>query len=123
MRLHLAALALFALPISAQSSFHLDGFLAARGIYVTGQPAWTTGGFGRLDVGADGVDDSATRTMAVANVGADWTPLPWLSVHAQGIARQEPSGTRGDSAGVTEAFVEIHNEQWQLRAGEFFLPT
>jgi hypothetical protein len=123
MKLPLVLISVLALPAVAQSNFNLHGFTTARTSYVTGQPSWTTGGFGRLDAGADGVDKSATRTIEIANIGADWTPTSWLTVHAQGIARHEPAGTRGRKTGVTEAFLDLHNEHWQLRAGEFFLPT
>jgi hypothetical protein len=117
-------LCLVALPALAQSStFRFSGYLTGRGIYVTGQPSWTTGGFGRLGVGAGGVNDDAYRGQAVAQLGLDWSPTTWLTMHGQGLARQEPSGTRGAKAGVVEAYVELHNEQWRLRAGQFFLGT
>ena len=98
-------------------------FLTAREAYVTGQPSWLTGGFGRLDVGADGIDKHAYRGNAVAQLGADWRPATWLTAHAQILGRAEPSGSRGRRGGVVEAFVELHNEQWRLRAGQFFLGT
>lgn len=109
-------LLLAALPAFAQSTFSVNGFITARGAYVTGPESWTKGGFGRFDVGANGPGDSATRSTAVANIGVDWNPVSWFGVHAQGVGRQHDSG-------VTEALVELHSEQWQLRAGEFFLPT
>jgi hypothetical protein len=59
----------------------------------------------------------------LAQLSFDWTPTTWLLVHADGIARKEPSGTRGRRAGVVQAFADLHSEQWRLRAGMFFLPT
>jgi hypothetical protein len=107
----------------AQSTLTFNGFLTARESYVTGQPSWITGGFGRLGVGADGVDDSAYRGMAVGQFGADWRPTSWLTVHGQVLGRAEPSGSLGKRAGVVEAFVEVHGDTWRVRAGQFFLGT
>src|SRR5207253_2281533 len=44
-------------------------------------------------------------------------------VHADGLARAEPSSFGGRRGGLVSAFAEVSNEQWQLRAGQFFLPT
>ncbi len=107
----------------AQSTFTLTGFLTAREAYVTGQPSWIEGGFGRLDVGADSVSGHAYRGNAVAQVGADWRPSSWLTTHAQLLGRAEPSRNRGRRAGVVEAFVELHNDHWRIRGGQFFLGT
>jgi hypothetical protein len=122
MRIRLLLLLCLALPATAQT-FRFSGFLTAREIYATGQPSWTTGGFGRLDVGADSVNGNATVNQLVAQIGADWTPTTWFTFHAQGLARHEPSGTEGRKSGLVEGYVELHNETWRLRAGEFFLPT
>lgn len=116
-------LALFASTARAQSTLTFNGFLTAREAYVTGQPSWITGGFGRLGVGADGVDDSAYRATAVGQFGADWRPTSWLTAHAQILGRAEPSGSRGKRAGVVEAFVDLHGDSWRVRAGQFFLGT
>jgi hypothetical protein len=117
-------LGLFAVTAArAQSSFTINGFLTAREAYVTGQRSWIAGGFGRLGAGADGVDGHAYRGNAVAQLGADWRPTSWLTAHAQLLGRAEPSGSRGRRAGVVEAFVELHNEHWRLRGGQFFLGT
>jgi hypothetical protein len=118
----LLALCLLALPAAAQT-FRVSGFLTAREIYVTGQPSWTTGGFGRLDAGAGAVNDHALRNQLGAQIGVDWSPASWLTFHASGVARHEPAGTRGRRAGLVEGFAELHSEKWRLRAGEFFLPT
>ena len=86
-------------------------------------PSWTEGGYGRFDVGADRPGDSARRSTASAQIGAEWTPTTWLTAHAQVLARSEPRGTRGKRFGFVEAYAEAHAEKWRLRAGEFFLPT
>ena len=104
-------------------SLSLHGFITGREIYVKSQPSWTEGGFGRFDVGARNVSDRRTVNADVAQLGLDWTPATWLLVHADGIARKEPSGTRGSRAGVVQAFVELHSERWRLRGGAFWLPT
>src|SRR5687767_1743630 len=99
--------ALLAAPALSAQTFTIDGFLTAREAYVTGQPSWLAGGFGRLGIGADGVDEHAFRGNAVAQLGADWRPTPWLTAHAQLLGRAEPSGSRGRRGGVVEAFVEL----------------
>ncbi len=118
----LIVVCLLAVPLAAQT-FRFTGYISAREIYATGQPSWTTGGFGRLDVGASGAGDNATRNQLNTQLGADWTPTSWLTLHASGVARHEPAGTLGRKAGLVEGFAELHSEKWRLRAGEFFLPT
>ena len=120
---HVTLIALaFASAASAQT-FRLLGFLQARETYVKAPPSWTQGGFGRFDVGADHPGDDARRSTASAQIGAEWTPAPWLTAHAQVLARSEPRGTKGKHFGFVEAYAEAHTEKWRLRAGEFFLPT
>jgi hypothetical protein len=115
-------LLLLALPLHAQT-LQLHSFLTGRASYVTGPPSWLTGGFGRLDVGANGERGHADRGNALAQIGADWNPTTWLTAHAQVLGRAEPPGSRGRRAGVVEAFVELHNDRWRVRAGQFFLGT
>jgi hypothetical protein len=117
-----ALLCTIAASVSAQSlQFH--GFLTAREIYVKAQPSWTTGGFGRFDVGAANADDHRYVNIDVAQLGVDWTPWSWFLVHADGVARKEQSGTIGKHAGVVQAFIDLHTEHLRLRAGNFWLPT
>jgi len=118
------AILILAVAASAHGqSFTVNGFLTGREAYVTGQPSWITGGFGRLGAGARGVGEHAYRGTAVAQLGADWRPTGWLTAHAQLLGRAEPSGSRGKRAGVVEAFVDLHNEHWRVRGGQFFLGT
>jgi hypothetical protein len=112
----------FAAAAPAQT-FQLHGFLSAREMYVTGQPSWVTGGFGRLDAGASDVNDHRNLTLGVAQIGADWTPSTWLDLHASGLARREQPGARGKRAGLVEAYADIHTEHFEVRAGQFFLGT
>jgi hypothetical protein len=113
----------FAVAANAQSTFDVFGFLTGRSAYVKSIPSWTTGGFGKFDTGADAANDSALRSTAVAQLGADWKPTTWLTAHAHVLARTEPSGTEGRRFGVVEAYAEAHGERWRLRAGQFFLGT
>lgn len=119
----LAAL-LMAVPAEAQtSSWVFSGFVSGETSSVTSQPSWIEGGLGRFDVGARVPGDRATRNRGLAQAGVDWTPLSWLDFHVDGLARMEPSGSGGRRAGVVQAFVDVHTDQWRLRAGQFFLPT
>jgi hypothetical protein len=113
---------LFASTANAQS-FKLFGFLTVLSAYVKAPPSWTGGDFGRFDVGADAAGDHATRTTALAQVGADWSPTTWLTAHGHVLARSEPSGTEGRRFGVVEAYADLHGERWRLRGGYFFLGT
>ena len=105
------------------TSFQFQGVVAVRGIYVKSQPSWTQHGIGRFDVGADDPDDSRTTNVDIAQLGFDWTPARWLLIHADGIARHEPSGTVGKKAGIVQAFADLFTERLRLRAGAFWLPT
>ena len=117
-----ALLCTIAASVSAQSlQFH--GFVTAREIYVKAQPSWTTGGFGRFDVGAANADDHRYVNIDVAQLGLDWTPWSWFLVHADGVARKEQSGTIGKHAGLVQAFIDLHTDHLRLRAGNFWLPT
>ena len=122
LRLILVTLALTA-PAFAQSAFQLHGFLSAREIYTSGQPWWLQGGFGRFDTGASDVNDHRMVTLGVAQIGAEWAPVSWLDLHAHGVARRDQQGSGGKRAGLVEAYVDLHSEHFQLRAGQFFLGT
>ena len=107
---------------SAQS-FQFHGFVTLREIYVKAPPSWSTGGFGRFDVGAASAGDHRWINTESAQLGADWAPWSWLLIHADGVGRREPSGTIGDRLGLLQAFVDLHSEHLRLRAGSFWLPT
>ena len=111
-------------PAFAQSSsFQLHALVSARAIYVKAPPSWTQNGFGRFDVGAKTADDTKTANVDIAQLGFDWTPTSWMLLHADGIARHEPSGTRGSRAGLVQAFADLFTEHLRFRAGAFWLPT
>src|SRR5689334_6455784 len=118
-----ALIFLIAASASAQSSFQLTGFLSAREIYVKSQPSWTTGGFGRFDVGAASIDDHRFVNTDVLQLGLDWTPTTWMLVHGDGLARKEQSGTVGKHYGLVQAFVDLHSEELRLRAVGLWLLT
>ena len=111
-------------PLLAQSSsFQLHGFFTGRATRVQSQPPWTTGGFGRFDVGADAPGDHRVVNVDIAQLGLDWTPLTWLTLHADGMGRKEQSGTTGRRAGIVQAYVDFFTEKFRVRAGAFWLPT
>jgi hypothetical protein len=123
-RVRLALITLvLASPALAQSTFHLHGFLSAREIYTSGQQSWLQGGFGRLDTGASDINDHRIVTLGVAQIGAEWAPVSWLDLHAHGVARRDQAGSHGKRAGLVEAYVSLHSEHFELRAGQFFLGT
>lgn len=121
MRSFLIALA-FATSLSAQQSFDLTGFVAARGVNATGPASWLEGGFGRLEAGGDRDDFTA-----LAHLGVDWHPTSWLDLHASGVARHDPEEFGGDAMGLVEAYADLRKEiafdEIRLRGGFFFLPT
>jgi hypothetical protein len=111
-----------ALSANAQTwQFH--GFLTGRETYVNAQRSWLQGGVGRFDVGADTPDDHRLVNVDSVQLGIDWTPTGWLLLHADGIARQEQSGFHGKRLGIVQAYADVYNDHWRLRAGEFWLPT
>ncbi|HUP62288.1 MAG TPA: hypothetical protein VNA69_17925 [Thermoanaerobaculia bacterium] len=121
MRALFVVFALAASSLSAQT-FDLQGYVAARGVNATGPDTWLTGDVGRLESGDDRND-----FLGVAQLGFDWTPSKWLAVHVSGVARREPEDFGGDAVGLIEAYADLRtsfgNEELQLRAGQFFLPT
>jgi hypothetical protein len=123
----IAALAIATVASAQTQSFSLNGFLIGRDVRATGQPSWLEGGFGRLDYGGNGVDDTRNVRQSIAQIGADWTPSRYFDVHVSGLGRTKPEGDQGKSAGVVEAYVDgrliFGNDTIQLRAGQFFLPT
>src|SRR5262249_46087811 len=114
---------MMAASASAQTSFRTYGFLTLREIYVKSQPSWSTGGWGRFDVGARNADSRKTVNVDVLQLGIDWTPTRWLLLHTDGLARREQSGTVGKRAGFLQAYGDLHTERLRLRAGLFWLPT
>ncbi|HEY8182660.1 MAG TPA: hypothetical protein VII32_10490 [Thermoanaerobaculia bacterium] len=107
----------------AQSSFRTYGFLTLREIYVKAQPSWSTGHWGRFDVGAASADDHKTVNVDVLQLGIDWTPSTWLLLHTDGLARKEQSGTVGRRVGLVQGYAEIHTEKLRLRGGLFWPST
>ena len=96
-------------------TFRLSGFLSVRGVYTQSrQTSWVDGGFGRLET------NQGWKNVDVAQLGADWTPAPWIDVHASAQARSKGSG-------LVDAFIALRkdfaHDRIQLRAGQFFLGT
>lgn len=115
MRFVLIALALFTIPLSAQSTFDVQGYAAGRGIAATGPESWLEGDTGRLEEGGD-----HSHLTAVAQAGIEWTPSRHFDVHVSGIGRETGSG-------LIEAYADVRAifsaDEIQLRAGQFFLPS
>jgi len=112
----LAFALLFAATAANAQTFVLNGFFTAREVHASGPETWLRGGAGRLPA-------SDSEHFGIAQVGADWTPSVYFGVHAQGIARNEPSGYGGKRAGLVEAYADAHIAGLTLRAGQFFLGT
>ena len=89
----------------AQKAFTINGILSARGVNASGPPSWLERDFGRLDAGGD-----RNEFFATAHIGANWNPTAWLTAHASGLARREPSRFAGKRGGLVDAYVELHNE-------------
>ena len=122
MRRLFLALSLLASPLFAQSTFDLQGYVAARGINATGPPSWLEAGWGRLNASGD-----TDTFQAVAQLGVDWHPSKYFDVHVSGAARHDPDQFGGEDAGLVEAYADARAvfglDEVQLRAGQFFLPT
>jgi hypothetical protein len=123
MRKTLAFLFLATATHANAQSLQFHGYLAAREIYVNAQPSWLQEGVGRFDVGADSADDHRFVNVDSTQLGLDWLPVKWLLLHADGVARHEQSGSFGKKAGIVQAYADVFNEHWRVRAGQFFLPT
>ncbi len=123
MRRTLAFLLLGIVTTAGAQSLQFHGFLTGREIYVQSQRSWLQNGVGRFDVGADSADDHRIVNTESAQLGLDWTPASWFLLHADGVARHGPSGSRGARAGIVQAYTEVYNDHWRVRAGEFWLPT
>ena len=120
--LSFALVVLAATPLLAQSTFDLQGYVAGRAVNANGPESWLAGDVGRLEAGDD--NDAFT---GVAQLGFDWTPSQYFDVHVSGAARRDPETFGGDNGGIVEAFADARavfgNDQLQLRAGQFFLPS
>ncbi len=117
---------LASLPASAET-FSLRGHINARGAYSTGHPSWIEGGFGHLDAGGLAPTEGRGLAIATAQLAVEWHPTEWFTAHVHGLARSEPSRFGGQRAGLVSAFVQGNFDrgahEFQMRAGQFFLPT
>jgi len=122
MRSFVLALAFVATPLFAQSTFDLQGYVAARTMHATGPDSWLAGDVGRLENGP-----KKNNFTGVAQFGFDWTPSRYFDLHASGVSRRDPENFGGESNGVVEAYADARaifgNDEIQLRAGQFFLPS
>ena len=119
---------LLATSAHAAVLFETHGILSASGINVQSQPSWLEGGWGRLQAGASSPDDHRNMALGFAHIGADAFFTNWFAVHANGVARGEPSRYGGRTTGLVEAYADItpldtERDRLRLRAGMFFLPT
>ncbi len=114
---------LVAPPALAQSTFQLHANLIGRGTSVDSQRSWAAGGLGKFDVGSEEGKDRRFVNVEIAQLGFDWTPMRWLTLHADGIARREPPETEGKRAGLVQAYADVFTEKFRLRVGSFWLPT
>ena len=122
MKLLAAILALLlAGTAGAQQTLFVRGFLTGRIAGTTGPSSWMEGTeWGRFDV-ADG------KPALTGELGIDWNPSKHFGAHVHGLARAEPEEFKGERYGLVAAFVEgrFGSEQnhFQIRGGQFFLPT
>jgi hypothetical protein len=109
-------------------SLELHGVVAARGVWVQGQPSWLEGGFGRLGEGADAPDDSKLTPRGELHLGLDWKPSEVWLVHLHGVAHGEPGSNGGQRAGLAAGYVQFRPEltprlALRFKAGTFFSHT
>lgn len=112
---------------AAAETFDLRAFVTGRGESVSGLPSWMQNGLGRFDAGGSAPDRGKAAAAGDVQIGVDWQPIQHIVVHAHGLARAEPSGNRGQRAGLVSAYVESDFDRgrndFSLRAGQFFLGT
>jgi len=122
MRSLVFALLILSRPLFAQSTFDLQGYVAARSINATGPESWLAGDVGRLEDGGHRNDFTGA-----AQLGFDWAPSRYFDIHASGAARRDPKELGGNSSGLVEAYADARaifgGNEVQLRAGQFFLPS
>ncbi len=114
--------------VGARSETIFDGFIAARLFGADSRPSWLTGGFGRLDAGADAQDDEASRAIAKLHAALDWHPNDHFGAYVHLAARAEPTEHEGRVGGFIEAYLEgggTIGSQTEVRgrAGLFLPPT
>lgn len=108
----LRAVLLVLMAVPAFGQIEVDGYLAARGAQASGPRSWLDGGFGRLGAGGD-----ETKLSATAQAGITWTRGQWLEAHVSAYGNDDSGG------GLVEAYADLRRGDFQLRAGQFFLPT
>jgi hypothetical protein len=101
---------------------------SGRAMIVEGQRSWLEGGFGRLTEGAGERHDAMPAVRGQLHLGVDWTPAETWLIHAHGVLQGEPSASRGQRAGLVEAFLQFRPEltpttALRFRAGLFFPQT
>lgn len=126
--LFLAAFAGLVSSSNARAETVFEGFILGRVAGTDSRPSWVTGGFGRFDVGADALDDEATRAIAKLHAALDWRPSDHFGVYVHAAARAEPSEHEGDVGGFIEAYLEGggtlgRRTELRARAGLFLPPT
>lgn len=112
MKLRFALLVLLAVETQAQT-LAVRGFLTGRAAGVSGPPSWTSGDWGKFDL----EDGEPTLT---GEVGVDWNPSKYFGAHVHGLVGPDASGL---VAGFLEGRFEGDHDRFQVRAGQFFLPT
>lgn len=122
-----AVVLMLASTAAPAETFDLTGFVTARGQYASGLPSWMRGGLGRFDAAGSSPERGRAVLLGDVRLGADWQPVRHLVVHADGVARAEPSQNHGKRAGLVTAYLETSIDRgrnsFSLRAGQFFLHT
>jgi hypothetical protein len=118
------AAALVSGPLHAE--WEVDGFAAGRLSYSDAPRSWIDRGFGRL-LGGDGDEASGdpgvgaeARLLLHYSDGLEWSGRLHLGARAD-------TASEGRHAGLIEAHVDRRwfgdGQRWQLRLGQFFLPS
>ncbi|HJQ37397.1 MAG TPA: hypothetical protein VKB93_09680 [Thermoanaerobaculia bacterium] len=107
MRIVVVALLALAVPVFAQSTFDLQGYVAARDMNATEDAS-------RLE---------QTDFSGVAQFGFTWTPSRFFDVHASGLTRRDDTTDSGLVEAYADARAIFGGNELQLRAGQFFLPS
>ena len=113
---------------SAPAETIVEGFAVLRAVSVDSRPSWLSGGFGRLDQGADALGEEEERGVAKLQLALDWRPVEVFGIYLHLAGREESSELQGDAVGVVEGYLDFGGtigarNELRGRVGLYLPPT